>query len=342
MRRLAFIATVATAVVVAGAGQGAATWLATLVVDDDAVQCASAAFTSIQAAADAAQPGDLIRVCPGVYAETVAVDKPPTLKGDPDAVEAIDCFEPTLGELSVDQHAIADPAGDGFTIALSTTANDVAVEGFVIQGATLGIDAADGFSGYRIATTQSGLNSLFGLDFGSAGARESRVDHNCIRENRYGLVSELDSDFGWRNTNLDDAERARRMTIPRDLLNARIDHNITFRNTVGLDLAGPGIHNAATMDHNESRGQLRDRPERRRQCRHRERDQTGGGGIAVGGANRRLEIVDNRVDAGRQGLGFTRVNFFIDWFGDASTEVVIANNVFTGLICKRSSSARTA
>ena len=53
-------------------------------------------------------------------------------------------------------------------------------------------------------------------------------------------------------------------------------------------------------------------------------------------------IVDNRVDAGRQGLGFTRVNFFIDWFGDASTEVVIANNVFTGLICKRSSSARTA
>ena len=36
----------------------------TLLVDDDRVQCPSAAYTTIQAAVDAAAPGDTILVCP--------------------------------------------------------------------------------------------------------------------------------------------------------------------------------------------------------------------------------------------------------------------------------------
>jgi hypothetical protein len=76
---------------------------ATLVVDRDGIECANADFTSIQAAVDAAQPGDLIRVWPDVYTETVVVDKALTLKGDPDAVAAIDCLQPTLGDLPVEQ-----------------------------------------------------------------------------------------------------------------------------------------------------------------------------------------------------------------------------------------------
>jgi parallel beta-helix repeat protein len=333
MRKSAILCILAACALAFAAADGAATGPATLVVDRDGVECANAGFTSIQAAVDAAQHGDLIRVCPDLYAETVVIDKPLTLKADPDAIEAIDCFQSTLPELPLDQQAIVDPAGDGFTVAFTLAANDIVLEGFVVQGASVGVDASDRFSGYRIDHNLIRLNTLFGVDFGSAGARESRVDHNCIRENRYGLVSELDDDLGWRNTNLDDAERARRLTIPRDLFNARIDHNVTFRNTVGLDVAGPGSHNAVTMNHNVSRedsyGIALQNSADSALIANEIRPIVAG--IAVGGANRRLQIIENHVDAGRQGLGFTRVNFFIDWFFDASTEVVIANNVFTGL-----------
>lgn len=47
----------------------------TLVVDDDRQQCPNAAFTSITAAITAASPGETIRVCAGLYRETVVVDK---------------------------------------------------------------------------------------------------------------------------------------------------------------------------------------------------------------------------------------------------------------------------
>src|SRR5438094_2073274 len=42
---------------------------ATLVVDNDFADCPQADFNSIQAAVDAAQPGDKILVCPGIYME---------------------------------------------------------------------------------------------------------------------------------------------------------------------------------------------------------------------------------------------------------------------------------
>src|ERR1700676_3465112 len=54
---------------------------ATLVVDDDRVQCPNAGFTSIQAAVNAATAGDRINVCPGSYREQVRVNKPLTIRG---------------------------------------------------------------------------------------------------------------------------------------------------------------------------------------------------------------------------------------------------------------------
>lgn len=52
---------------------------ATHTVDDDG----GADYTTIQAAVDAASPGDTIQVAPGTYEESVIVDKPLTLVGDP-------------------------------------------------------------------------------------------------------------------------------------------------------------------------------------------------------------------------------------------------------------------
>ena len=42
---------------------------ATLVVDRDGAECASAHFTSIRDAVNSAAPGDVIRVCPDIYEE---------------------------------------------------------------------------------------------------------------------------------------------------------------------------------------------------------------------------------------------------------------------------------
>jgi parallel beta-helix repeat protein len=48
---------------------------ATLVVDNDFLDCPQAKFSSIQAAVLAAQPGDKILVCPGTYFESVLINK---------------------------------------------------------------------------------------------------------------------------------------------------------------------------------------------------------------------------------------------------------------------------
>ena len=42
---------------------------ATLSVDDDGLDCPSAAYSSVQAAVDAASPGDIVAICPGTYEE---------------------------------------------------------------------------------------------------------------------------------------------------------------------------------------------------------------------------------------------------------------------------------
>jgi len=48
----------------------ASAFAGTLVVDNDFADCPQADFNSIQAAVLAAQPGDQILVCPGVYTES--------------------------------------------------------------------------------------------------------------------------------------------------------------------------------------------------------------------------------------------------------------------------------
>ena len=329
MRRTTILCLLAACALVFAAADGAATEPATLVVDGDGVQCANADFTSIQAAVDAAQPGDLIRVCPDLYSESVVVDKPLTLKADPDAVEAIDCFQPTLGELPTDQQAIVDPAGDGFSIAFKLEADDVELAGFVVEGASVGIDASDSFSGYRLHHNLIRLNTLFAVDFGSEGTRESRVDHNCLRDALpYGLVSELDDDSLWKDT--DGPERDE--WNARDLRNARIDHNSTFRNLIGLEAAGPGVRDLVTFDHNISREEgigIGIQNATRSAIVENEGTASRFWLIGVGGGNDGVEIRSNTARRGESGAGITGVNInrlgAIDVF-PASRNVVVTQN----------------
>jgi hypothetical protein len=62
----------------------------TILVDDDEVQCPAALFNTIQAAINVANPGDIVRVCPGVYNEQIVIDNtkasPLTVRGDNGAI----------------------------------------------------------------------------------------------------------------------------------------------------------------------------------------------------------------------------------------------------------------
>jgi hypothetical protein len=338
MKTIVLLIALAACALAFAAADSAATGPATLVVDRDGVQCGNADFTSIQAAVDAAQPGDLIRVCPDLYAESVTVDKPLTLKGDPDAVKTVDCFQPTTLELPVDQQAIVDPAGDGFSIAFKLEADDVELAGFVVQGASVGIDASDSFSGYRLHHNLIRLNTLFGLDFGGEGTRESRVDHSCIRENRFGLVSELDDDSLWKPS--DGPERDE--WNARNLRNARIDHNSTYRNRAGLEAAGPGQPHLVTFEHNvlvEDVVGIAIQNSTESAVVDNEitmRDPWPVNGTSAtfpflfGGNSVGLEVRSNRALGGRTGVTFQTTGF-IDLFPAASRNVVMAENVVTGM-----------
>lgn len=305
----------------------------TWVVDRDGVQCSNADFTTIQAAVEAAHPGDLIRVCPDIYPEQVTVDKPLALVGDPEAVEAVDCFDSTP-PLSEDadpaRQVIIDPPADEFTVAFRLTADSIELAGFVIQGASLGVDASDRYSGYRIHHNLIRLNDLFGVDFGSHGARESRVDHNCLRDNPAAIVSELDDDSLWKPS----PGPERDGWNARDLINARIDHNLTTNNGEFLgtfQITGPGRRERVTIDHNTSRHDfaavlLQNSTDSIIAANDISGDR--GNSIVIGGGNKGLVIAANRVRDGRRvGLLFTPGA--LDSFPFPNRGVIVTRNEIT-------------
>ena len=99
---------------------------ATLSVDDDGQDCPSAPFASIQAAVDAADPGDTVAVCPGHYSEGpgapgsngLTIDKNLTLKGAGAALVRISAARstPTGGQIAGDYNYIGDGQGDNIAI----------------------------------------------------------------------------------------------------------------------------------------------------------------------------------------------------------------------------------
>lgn len=105
-------------------------WAKTWTVDDDRLQCRHADFTGIQDAVDAATPGDRIHVCPGLYPESVTVNKPLTLKGSGPARAMLRTGNPLV------ESVVRPPAGsDGITL----TANEIQVSLFTVWGQQAGV-----------------------------------------------------------------------------------------------------------------------------------------------------------------------------------------------------------
>lgn len=95
-------------------------------VDDDRIQLPQAQFTSIQAAIDAASPGDTVKVYPGLYDEQITINKPLVLLG---------------------AQADANPAQDGREESiiknrypLTITSGDVVINGFEVKDFRIGIN----------------------------------------------------------------------------------------------------------------------------------------------------------------------------------------------------------
>ena len=282
----------------------------TLVVDDDGAQCGPYAYSSIQAAVDAARRGDRVRVCPGRYAERVVVNKPLTLIGQPAAVAALNCFTEQTSEpddLDSTVVPVLEPPDAEETPVLRLLADGIEVAGLVIQGVddqepdivgdgyTL-FDAAltteDKHTGWRIHHNLFRLNFL-AVELGSKGGQESRFDHNCLRDNTFAVANQryslsralLDHNETYRSENTaweigwgyrgTTAVTLYRNTSRRDHLTlyAQNDDHLTVRGNV-IEQAGAGIN-------------------------------LGGGGINLAGGDTQPTILHNTVTGTTRGAAIT-------------------------------------
>jgi parallel beta-helix repeat protein len=164
---------------------------ATLVVDNDFADCPQADFNSIQAAVDAAEPGDKILVCRGTYLETVVVTK------DDLRIEA----QAAPGEVVLDG-MLTKPFGfhllnttgvlvQGFTVQKFVDANIriegrggntlrknvTALAGIVLSGIGSGIRVINS-SANVVEQNSSFTNAAIGITVTGAASSENIIRHN--------------------------------------------------------------------------------------------------------------------------------------------------------------------
>lgn len=164
---------------------------ATLLVDDDKVQCPNAAYTSIQAAVNAASPGDKINVCPGTYREQVRVTKRLTIRGIEVANQNLALVMPNAVLANSTSTATGNPIA---AIILVEGASKVTLTHLAVDGTNNGLgDCATNLAGiyYRnasgtvndvavrnieLAPTLFGCQSGIGVLVQSGGGGRSKVD----------------------------------------------------------------------------------------------------------------------------------------------------------------------
>jgi parallel beta-helix repeat protein len=275
-----------------------------LVVDKDKVQCPKANYTSIQAAIDAAAPGDTIKVCPDQYNESVNVTKPSLTLVGPTTVNVGQCSTVTAANPTED--AIVTGAG---SYSFSLLNNNITLSGFVVQGSADGIDTSGSYSGYRVTNNIAENNTDQGINLNSSGTNESRVDHNCLRLNAYGLAS-------WIG----------------DLRNALVDHNAAYRNGHGLQFTGVGARAYVTVTGNSTVENVRGYSIDNSIGSSIDHNTSQGDnfGIYVGGANNGLKISANVLQGNAgNGIRFDQSGFS-PVFTDPNVGLDVGGNSVSG------------
>jgi nitrous oxidase accessory protein NosD len=183
----------------------------TLVVDNDGAECPQAEYTAIQQAVAAAQAGDKILVCPGLYFGTVVVDTP-DLRIEAMAAPGEVVLQGTgaVGEL-------------GFVL-LNTTG--VVLQGFTAQGfgrAQIRIQGGGGNTVRKNVTRDAVGNDGIQVTSSSANVVEQNTAHGN-REDGIFIGRITDIPFEPASDNI-------------------IRYNETFNNRFGLHLSGTGPGN---------------------------------------------------------------------------------------------------
>ncbi|PLR85788.1 MULTISPECIES: right-handed parallel beta-helix repeat-containing protein [Bacillus] len=132
---------------------------------------------SIQAAINAANPFDTIRVLPGTYTETININKTIQLLGAQAGVDAR-----TRTGAPGTESIITGSTASGGTVQL--TADNAVFDGFTVQGNTLtaGVATSSAASGYWVLNNIS-QDNVIGMFIGSNGATETQIRQNVIFNN---------------------------------------------------------------------------------------------------------------------------------------------------------------
>ena len=278
------------------------------VVDKDKVQCPKAAYTSIQAAVTAASPGDRITVCPDTYLESVNVTKTLDIVAAPRTKLAAE--KSCLATPSAAPDPTKDAIVDGGAFSFNLGANNIKLDGFVIQGADIGVQTSSSFSGYDISNNLVQNNTTGGINLLSSGANASRASMNCLLSDNEGLESE----------------------VGPLLKNARVDHNAGSGNNTFIDASGIGARDNVQFDHNKSidNGVGFLISNSTNSSIDHNYSQGDGNGVNAGGSNTGLVISHNTVVAGpASGITVSATNS-VPPFTGANTGLEIDHNVVTG------------
>jgi hypothetical protein len=275
---------------------------ATVVVDDDGVQCGDWDFHSIGEAVNAASPGDTVRVCPGIYRERVVVGKQLRLIGERDAVETLDCFDETWSStdaMDVTRFPVIEPPDAEVGSLITLQADGIEVAGLIAQHQrestadkstfAPAIQADGAHAGHRIHHNLVQDNT-FGIELGSNGAAHSRVDHNCLRENDWGIANQRYAATGVR-VDHNDVYRTRVIpfevgTYAAPISDARFDHNRSIGSAFAAYLVEWAEH--TRLDHNTVQGATSN-------------------GFLLRGANRDVDIAENELSGSDASAGISLV-----------------------------------
>jgi uncharacterized repeat protein (TIGR01451 family) len=319
-RHASLLALMAVATVFPAAPSHAAS---TLVVDDDRVQCPDAAYTSIQAAVNAAVQGDTIKVCPGTYHEIVTVTTSDlTLVG-----------QTTLPQ-NCDQFAAPDPMKDSIIDVTNPTnegivnleADNIHFQGFTVQNnqgnptlGGFGIETYNTRSGYVITNNVIQGNPA-GMYFNAIGTTQSEVAQNCIRSNNVNFGSASAAGNG--------------IYSDMGLHNALIDNNAFFQNNnsaITITKFDPNTVSQVNVNHNVSHqdGSLvAIFHSTGSQVTDNQAVNNTGSAIFIGNENPGIQVLRNNIQGSFRGL---RANTAADT-GPASTQATISNNTVSNTV----------